>query len=341
MLRVGVLGVGHLGKNHARLYAELPEAQLVGIVDPLRAVAEEKAKELSTADQPVQVFGSPEEMIEHVDAVSVVVPTPQHLAVARPYLEAGKSVLVEKPLAASIEEADELIAAADASGAMLQVGHIERFNPVVNAALPFIDRPLFIECDRIHPFSLRSTDVSVILDLMIHDIDLILHMVEGSLESVDALGARVLSPTDDLATARLVFEKGCVAMVKTSRVALNRSRKIRIFCEKSYLSLDLVERRGTRLALGEGYDPQEFLDEMGRISAPEGEAAFLQKYLKAEELQIEDYEPLKAELQSFLHAAETGEPPKVTGRQGRRAMAAADEIDRSIQYHRNRVEGGR
>lgn len=338
MLRVGVLGVGHLGKNHARIYSELDDCVLVGIVDPARERAEGLARDYSTPDQSVRVFDSPEAMVDAVDAVSVVVPTPQHLAVARPYLEAGKAVLVEKPLAATLEQADELIEVADRHSAMLQVGHIERFNPVVNAALPHIDEPLFIECDRIHPFSLRSTDVSVILDLMIHDIDLILHMIEAPLESVDALGARVLSPTDDLATARLLFENGCVAMVKTSRVAINRSRKIRVFCRRSYLSLDLVERRGTRLSLGEGYDPEEFLDEMGRISAPEGEAAFLQKYLRMEALEIEDYEPLKAELAAFLHAARTGEEPKVTGRQGRRAMAAASEIDRSIRYHRSRIE---
>ncbi len=337
MLRVGVIGVGHLGKIHARVYSELDGVELVAVSDIQENAAREVAEAHSTDSHKILATTDARDWLDKVDAVSVVVPTPVHLEAARTFLEAGKGVLVEKPLAATLAEADELISIADRSGSTLQVGHIERFNPVLSAALPHIDRPVFIECDRIHPFSLRSTDVSVILDLMIHDIDLILHVIDGEVTSVDALGAQVISPTDDLATARLVFASGCVAMVKTSRVAMNRSRKVRIFCERSYFSLDLVARSGYRVFLEEGYDPGDFLDNTGRISAPEGEAAFLAKHLRTEQLTIPDHEPLQAELRAFVQAVVNKTEPPVTGPQGRRAMKVAEEIDKSIRYHRQRV----
>ncbi|MEM7165238.1 MAG: Gfo/Idh/MocA family oxidoreductase [Planctomycetota bacterium] len=334
MARVAVVGVGHLGQHHARVYSELPQATLVGVVD----VSEEQAK-LVADRHGVAYYSKIESILDDVDAVSIVVPTPMHFEMARPFLEAGKSVLVEKPLASTLEEADALNEAAATSGSILQVGHIERFNPVIAAALPHIESPLFIECDRIHPFSLRSTDVSVVLDLMIHDIDLVLHLVDDELEELDALGAAVLSPTEDLATARLVFNNGCTAMVKTSRVAMNRSRKVRIFSERSYISLDLVNKSGMRIYLGEGYDPADFLDANGRIMAPEGgETAFLAEHLRTEFLQIPDYEPLKAELSSFIDAHTQRHEPSVTGLQGRRAMAAAVAIQERMKYHRDRVE---
>ncbi|MFN0057272.1 MAG: Gfo/Idh/MocA family oxidoreductase [Planctomycetota bacterium] len=337
-MRALVVGVGHLGKEHARIYTELPGVELVGVVDRDPERAREIADRLTaTGKRKIWHGTSGAQAPADIDLVSVVVPTPLHLEVARPFLEAGKAVLVEKPLASTLAEADELLAIAERSGSVLQVGHIERFNPVVVAALPYLKNPLFIECDRIHPFSLRATDVSVVLDLMIHDIDLILHFIGGELENIDAFGASVLSPTEDLATARLVFKSGCCALVKTSRVALNRSRKIRVFGERSYLSLDLVQRTGFRIFLAEGYDPQQFLDQMGRISAPEGEAAFLAKVLRQESLVIETYEPLKAEIESFVSAARERRTPVVTGREGRRAMAAAAEITRSIGEHRRRV----
>ncbi len=331
-LRVGVVGVGHLGKNHARIYHELPEAQLVGIADPGPAAQD-------IADQfQVPCHKHLDDLIPHVDAVSIVTPTPFHLETARPFIEAGKSVLVEKPLANTLEEADELVKLADDHGVVLQVGHIERFNPVLTAAFPYVKKPLFIECDRIHPFSLRSTEVSVVLDLMIHDIDLVLHLADDELDDVDALGTRVLSPSEDLAIARLSFSGGCTAMVKTSRVALNRSRKIRIFADRSYISLDLVGKRGSRTYLAEGYDPADFVDESGRLKVDEGEADFLQKVLRFENIEIGDAEPLKEELKAFIDSVTQGTPPAVSGIQGRRAMAAADRIQQSIEAHRKKVQ---
>ncbi len=339
-LKVAVIGVGHLGRNHARCYSEIEGCELVAVVDRDLERSREIAKAHSGPDAPVEALSSFDSIVDRGDAASVAVPPPQPFAVAQPFLEAGKAVLVEKPMAATLEEADAMIELSEQSGSVLQVGHIERFNACLSAALPYLDQPLFIECERIHPFSLRSTDVSVVLDLMIHDIDLILHMTSSEVERVDAVGASVLSPTEDLATARMVFENGCTAMVKTSRVALNRSRKIRVFSKGQYISLDLIARTGLRIALSEDYDPDEFLDEMGRISAPEGETAFLEQFMITEDLEIPDFEPLKAELQAFLKTTREGGEPYVTGQQGRRAMETAARIEESIHAHRDRIDAG-
>lgn len=332
MTKVAVVGVGHLGKSHARVYSELPGVEFIGVVDTDAA----RGQEVASA-HGVPFYDSPDPIFDQVDAVSIVVPTPHHFDTALPFLRAGKAVLVEKPLASTLEQADELVRVADENGALLQVGHIERFNPVLVAAMPYVEDPLFIECDRIHPFSLRSTDVSVVLDLMIHDIDLVLHFTDSELEELDALGASVLSPTEDLATARLLFDSGCTAMVKTSRVAMNRSRKIRIFSERNYVSLDLVTRQGMRIYLKDGYDPQSFVDESGRIAAPEGEAAFLAQHVGMEQIPIPEHDALEEELRSFVEAVQTGSTPAVTGAQGRRAMAAAMRIEERMKYHRDRL----
>lgn len=334
MIRAGVVGTGHLGQSHVRVYSELPDVELVGFVEP----DADRAREIAERHD-CEVFASAAALLEAVDVVSIVVPTPLHHEVALSFLDAGKGVLVEKPLASTLEQADALIERAERGGATLQVGHIERFNPVVMAALPHVQKPLFIECDRIHPFSLRSTDVSVVLDLMIHDIDLVLHFTDDEIEDLDALGASVLSPTEDLATARILFREGCTAMVKTSRVAMNRSRKIRIFCERSYISLDLVARNGMRIYLNDSYDPKTFVDDSGRIAAPEGEAAFLAQHLRTEPLEIPTHDALMAELQSFVETTKSGGVPRVTGLQGRRAMAAAQSIEDRMKFHRDRIRG--
>jgi predicted dehydrogenase len=334
-VKVGVVGVGHLGQHHARVYSELPGVELVGVVDSDPARAREIADRHGVA-----AFGEIEELVPRVDAVSIVTPTPEHLASARPFLQAGRGVLVEKPLAATLEEADELLALAERGGATLQVGHIERFNPCLVAALPRLDRPLFIEADRIHPFSLRSTEVSVVLDLMIHDIDLVLHVIPDDLVELSALGTPVFSPTDDLALAILRFSGGQAAMVKTSRVAMNRSRKIRVFCAGGYLSLDLVARQGMHLRLADDYDPREFLDASGRLVSEGGEEALLARALDRELLEIPEYEPLKAELEAFVSAVRDRSVPVVTGLQGRRAMEAAERVMGEIRSRHEALRAG-
>ncbi|MGH2625310.1 MAG: Gfo/Idh/MocA family protein, partial [Anaerolineales bacterium] len=244
-----VAGVGHLGKQHARVYREMADAELVAVVDASLDRAREIGGSLGVPDYDRLDAG----LLKSVRAASVVTPTPSHFDVARRLMESGISVLVEKPMAHNLEDAREMIRVAEANGVTLQVGHIERFNPVVLAASPHIHNPVFIECDRIHPFSFRSVDVSVVLDLMIHDIDLVLNLVNSPVAQLDAVGACVLSGTEDLANARITFENGCVAMVKSSRVAIQKSRKMRIFCEDSYISLDHIAKTGMRISLKEGY----------------------------------------------------------------------------------------
>ncbi|MGE4619069.1 MAG: Gfo/Idh/MocA family oxidoreductase, partial [Planctomycetota bacterium] len=313
-MRIGVVGVGHLGSAHARIWREIQSAELIGVFDS----SSQRAQEIADL-QDCRVFDSIESVVDQVDAVSIVTPTPFHLETALPFLEAGKAVLVEKPLAATMDQADQICSVAERSGSVLQVGHIERFNPVIRAAIHLVEKPLFIECDRIHPYSLRSTEISVVNDLMIHDIDIALHLIDDDLTSVDAHGCAVLSPNEDLAHARLSFASGATAFVKTSRVALNRARKVRIFGPRQYVSLDLVQREGFHVSLDADYDPEQFLDVSGRIQAPDGVEDFLSQHLQQSPLKIEPTEPLKAELESFLQAARGDRLPAVTGAQGRRA----------------------
>jgi len=332
-MRIGVVGVGHLGSAHARIWREIPDADLVGVFD----TCQDRAEEIGNLNQ-CQVFQSIESTIDQVDAVSIVTPTPFHLETALPFIQAAKSVLVEKPLAATMQEANVLCSAADDSGAILQVGHIERFNPVIRAAIHLISNPMFIECDRIHPYSLRSTEISVVNDLMIHDIDIALHLIDDDLTSVDAHGCAVLSPNEDLAHARLSFARGATAFVKTSRVALNRARKVRIFGPRQYVSLDLIQREGFQVSLDSDYDPARFLDSAGRIVAPDGVEDFLSQHLQQTPLEIDPVEPLRAELESFLAAARGDREPAVTGAQGRRAMEAATQVIESLRDRGNCLE---
>lgn len=332
-MRIGVVGVGHLGSAHARIWREIPDAELVGVFD----ASPDRAQEIADL-QDCDTFSSIESAIDQIDAVSIVTPTPFHLETALPFIEAGKAVLVEKPLAATLDQADQICRAASDSGSVLQVGHIERFNPVIRAAIHLVENPVFIECDRIHPFSLRSTEISVVNDLMIHDIDIALHLIDDDLISVDAHGCAVLSPNEDLAHARLSFARGATAIVKTSRVALNRARRVRIFGPNQYVSLDLVQQQGFQVSLAADYDSAQFLDDAGRIEAPKGVEDFLSEHLQQVPLTIEPTEPLRAELESFLAAARRQREPAVTGTQGRRAMEAATQVIDSLRARRNRLE---
>ncbi|OUU24847.1 MAG: hypothetical protein CBC13_02865 [Planctomycetia bacterium TMED53] len=333
-MRVAVIGVGHLGRAHARNWNEIPEADLVGVYDSDADRCQQIATEFNC-----RPFRNPEEIVDQVDAVSIVTPTPLHRVTADPFLRAGKAVLVEKPLAHTIEDALAICELAESNGAILQVGHIERFNPVVRSALREIDDPVFIECDRIHPFSLRSTETSVVHDLMIHDIDIVLHLLSSELTQVEAHGTPVLSPTEDLAHARLSFASGATAFVKTSRVAFSRSRKVRIFAPRHYLSLDLVERTGFQVKLDSEYDPADFLDDHGRLMAPEGAEDFLGKILNQTPLEISGSEPLRAELDAFLASARGERPPAVSGQQGVRAIKAAEMVLDSLRSRQGRLSG--
>ncbi len=329
-IRVIVVGVGHLGKSHARVYGELDGVELVGIVDTDEETGREIGLKLGVPHFPELT----PDLLSRVHAVSIVTPTPTHAEVAKLCMKEGVSVLVEKPMTSTVEQAKELIALAEETGVSLQVGHIERFNPVVLAAHSRIRDPVFIECDRIHPFSFRSVETSVILDLMIHDIDIVLNLVDGPVAQLEAFGTRVLSETEDLASARLTFENGCTAMVKASRVAIQRSRKMRIFGRDSYISLDYIAKTGMRIGLKEGFDRKDIdFQKMAQLEASQGAYPIFTQYFSIEQLPVASDEPLKNELQSFLLAVRTARDPVVTGNHGLQAIEIATEIQEKIEHH--------
>ena len=299
-LRIGVVGVGHIGSNHARLYAEIPSAEFTAVydVDPFRS----RTIGGKFGATPAK---SLDEFIEMVDAASVATPTNTHYAIARSLLEKGKHVLVEKPITDNTAHATELAELATRSGLILQVGHVERFNPVLGLLETHLTHPRFIEAHRLSPYSERSTDIGVVLDLMIHDLEVILHFVRSPLWSIDAVGVPVLSRSEDIANARLHFEDGCVANVTSSRISPERLRKIRIFQEDAYLSLDYQSQSG-----------EIYRRVGGRITR--------------DRVDIEREEPLKLQLASFIECAGTGREPRVSGSQATAALKLAVEITKRI-----------
>ena len=305
-LRVAVVGVGHLGKHHARILSTLPGAKLVAVVDKLADRAAEIAATTGSA-----AFTDSSEVMDKVDAVSVAVPTELHRDIALPFLERGISVLVEKPMARSLVEADELIAAARASGATLVVGHTERYNPAVAKAMQLVTSPRFIEVHRLGVFPERSLDIDVVFDLMIHDLDVILSMVRSEVTSVEAVGVPVLTPKYDIANARLRFASGCIANITASRISKDRVRKIRFFQPDAYLSIDYAaqEVEGWRLVKRDGTKP--------RI---EGGA-----------IPVERDEPLRRELADFVGAIRERRAPVVDGAAGRRALELATRIAEKME----------
>ncbi len=300
-LRVGVVGVGHIGRNHARFYAELPQADFVAVFDLDRGRADEIAAEFNT-----HAVGSLEEFADAVEAASVATPTSTHFAVAAQLLSAGKHLLVEKPITETTAHAAELSEIAASRGLVLQVGHVERFNPVLGALEERLTHPRFIEAHRLSPYPNRSTDIGVVLDLMIHDLEIILHLVRSPVENIDAVGVPVLSRGEDIANARLRFENGCIANVTSSRISPERMRKIRVFQEDAYLSLDYQNQSG----------------EIYRRTS---------SGIEREQVAIEREEPLKQQLAAFVECAATGRTPKVSGFEAAAALDLAVQITNKIQ----------
>ncbi|WP_009964017.1 MULTISPECIES: Gfo/Idh/MocA family protein [Verrucomicrobium] len=300
-IKVGVAGVGAMGKNHARVLSGLPGAQLTAIYDLDRARAEELASLYGA-----KAVTTLEELAAEVDAAAVAVPTIAHRQVAGFLLEQGKHVLVEKPLSESLTEAQELVALADAKGLVLQVGHIERFNPVMKQLESRMQQPRFIEATRLSPFPNRSMDIGVVLDVMIHDLEIILHLVRSPVVSVDAVGVPVLTRREDIANARLRFANGCVANVTSSRVSDKKMRKIQVFHGEGYISLDYQEQSG-HMYRREG---------MG---------------IAREDVPVEKDEPLKLELAAFVDCARQGATPVVSGQQGTEALKLAILITQAIE----------
>ena len=298
--RVAVIGVGALGKHHARILSELPDVELAGIVD----INEPRAREIAgIVNAPV---ASAAEMLGRVDAVTVAVPTASHLAVALPFLHRGTAVLVEKPLARDLREAQQMVEAAAASGAVFGVGHTERFNPAVVAVRPLLDHPRFIEVHRLGTFPDRSLDIDVVFDLMIHDLDVVLSIVASDVAAVEAVGVAVLTPRPDIANARLKFASGCIANITASRISKDRVRKIRIFQRDAYLSVDYASQEVERWRLVKGN---------GAMPAIDGG-----------KLDVAHEEPLKRELADFVAAVREKRTPGVSGVDGMRALELAQRI---------------
>jgi predicted dehydrogenase len=314
--RVGVVGTGSLGYHHARLLRDVKTAVFSGFYESNADRAETVSRELG-----VRAYSSLDELLADVDAVSIVVPTKAHFAVAKAALAAGKHLLIEKPITATIEEADELLALAKAKGAMVQIGHIERFNRAIRAALPHVDQPLFIDSDRLAPFSPRGSDVAVVLDLMIHDIDLLLTLTGAKVREVSAVGIPVLTPSIDIANARITFENGAVATITASRVSRDRMRKLRIFQRNGYLSLDLAAGTGEMYRLRPDMD----LSALIRTAQP------LEAFVERVAIEAPEGEPLRLELESFVAALNGESPVAVSGEDGREALAVALRIVREIE----------
>jgi predicted dehydrogenase len=304
-VRIAVIGVGALGKHHARILAELPGAELVAVVD----INEARAREIAGLVN-VQAATKASEMFGRVDAVTVAVPTESHLDVALPFLQRGVAALVEKPLARDTGEAQQMIDAAAISGAVLAVGHTERYNPAVAAVRPLLDHPRFIEVHRLGTFPDRSLDIDVVFDLMIHDLDVVLSIVPSEVVAVEAVGVAVLTPKPDIANARLKFASGCIANITASRISKDRVRKIRIFQRDAYLSVDYAAQEVERWRL---------VRANGAMPAIDGG-----------KLEVANEEPLKRELADFIGAIRDKRPPGVTGADGLRALQLAQRITEAM-----------
>ena len=340
VLRVAVVGAGAFGRNHLRVYRELQAAglaiELVAVVDADSGVAAKAG-----ADFGVRWFTEVEECLADLklDAASVCVPTVHHAAVAELLLAAGIDLLIEKPLAGTLADADRILAAAKVHGRVVQVGHLERFNPAVTAARPLLNRPMFFESHRLSVFTARSLDVDVVLDLMIHDLDIVLSLVDSTVREVRAVGLPVLSKKVDIANVRLEFENGCVANFTASRVSTERVRKLRFFQPHQYLSLDFARQDLLMIDVTAAAGLSEAqLAAMAQMAAAAGAAGgHPSAGLSLRKVPVEAGEPLRLEIEAFLGAVRARSVPVVSGEDGRRALALALEIHEAMAAHARRA----
>jgi predicted dehydrogenase len=307
-LRTAVIGVGYLGRFHAQKYASLPDSQLIAVAD-----ASAEARDRVAAETGCRAVADYRELLGEVDAVSIATPTPLHHPIARDCLEHGIHVLVEKPVTETLEEARDLVEVAARSGCVLQVGHLERFNAAILALEGTLGTPRFIESHRLAPFKERGTDVNVVLDLMIHDIDLIQSLVGAPIESIDAVGASVFSAGLDIANARIRYANGCVANTTASRVSMKMERKLRLFQDDAYVSIDLQQKVLTV------------------VRKPPAGAAAAPGQVVIEERSYEQGDALRLEIESFLRSIREGRPPAVSGEDGLRALETAIRITEMVQ----------
>ncbi|MBI3466550.1 MAG: Gfo/Idh/MocA family oxidoreductase [Planctomycetes bacterium] len=336
-LRLAVVGVGHLGRIHARLMLGLENVELAAVVDPVESNRFQVA-----VDCGAQALADHRELFGRVDAAVIATPTRFHHRVGMELLSQGIHLLIEKPLAGSLAEAEELAAAAERLGLVLQVGHVERFNPAWTAILPHLREPKYIEATRCGPFSFRSTDIGAVLDIMIHDLDLVLSLVHSRLVHVEALGLAVLGRHEDVANARLTFENGCVAALSASRVSSIPRRSMQVWTPRRFARIDFAERTADVVSPSEAVLGRQI--DVERMSATERDqlkADLFEKHLSRETLSVDRRDALTAELEDFVTSIREGHSPRVDGRQGQAVLAAAEQILSKIGAHRweGSVEG--
>ena len=331
-LRIGVIGAGRMGRLHCRVLSEMPDVELACVVD-----ANERAAKEVAAQHNATALTSAAEAVDRVDAAIVAVPTHAHTDAARPFVAAGKPVLIEKPIAASTAAAEQLIDLARQTGASVQVGHAERFNPAVEAIRRLDIKPKFIEAHRISPFTFRSADIGVVLDIMIHDIDLVGMMVKSELTDVTAVGVNVLGKPEDIANARLTYANGCVANLTASRLGIKSERKMRIFSEQAYLSVDYAKKVGIVVQKEKNLDLIQMAQEMDATNLAELAMSGVDytKLIKIEELVVDDStEPLRKQAEAFCRCIAEGAEPVVPAAEGLAAVRCAEAIVQSIKSHR-------
>jgi predicted dehydrogenase len=328
-----------MGKLHARVLSEMPQAELVCVVDSNAAVADAVARQRNT-----RAVATAADAAQLADAAIIAVPTLLHVAAAEPFVRAGKPVLIEKPLAPDVESAQRLMELARSSGASVQVGHTERFNPAVLAMQKYAIAPKFIEAHRISPFTFRSADVGVVLDMMIHDIDLVLMLAGGAVQSLHAVGVNVIGVHEDICNARLIFANGCVANLTASRLAIKTERKMRIFSEEAYLSVDYGKKVGLVVKRSANADLIQMARDMDVEDLTElSQTLDYTKLLKVEQLVVdESVEPLRRQAESFRQTVVAGAPPVVSAADGLAAIRVAHDIVESVKHYRwDGPSGGR
>lgn len=323
-LKIGILGMGHLGKIHAKCIQSLPSTyEFVGFFDP----DEQQAKKI-VEEFGIPFFASEDELIEAVEVADIVAPTSVHFSLAKKAMLAGKHIFIEKPLTHSLEEAEELIQISEQQGVKVQVGHVERFNPALLALGNQLLQPMFVEGHRLATFNPRGTDVSVVLDLMIHDLDILLHLVKAEVESVSASGVAVVSDNIDIANARIEFENGCVANLTASRISIKQMRKMRLFQQDAYVSLDFLEKKAQIIRLQNEKNTETALP----IPTHQGE-----RWMTMEQPDIEPVNAIKMELSTFAESILTNSLPRVSIRDGYKALHLAHQILMDIQVHRKKA----
>jgi len=335
-VRVAVVGAGKMGRLHSRIYSQMNQVELVGIVDAQVDKARQLADEYKTAaSDNIETF------IDKIDAVTIAVPTASHAVVAEPFLKRGIAVLVEKPLADSLDKARGMLELSRQNNCILQVGYSERFNPVVQAMNRLKIKPRFVEANRVSPYTFRSTDVGVVFDIMIHDIDIILSLIDSEIESISAAGVNVLGQHEDIANVRLGFANGCVANLTASRLALKTERKIRIFSEDAYLSLDYLKKTGTMISKTANIDVVQWIRQQqngdGQIDLLNTDWASL---INVETLDMDDREPLRMEQEAFVQVVISKGRPEVSAEDAVKAMELAELIVEKIGQHRWEGDSG-